>query len=79
MSDPSQSITAVRYKFRPYDYGEVRNLLAAVRADFGNPGGDRRWQFVTTQTPSTEANAWILDFHFRNPHDAIIFALKYQK
>jgi hypothetical protein len=79
MSDTSQSITAVRYKFHPYDYGAVRRLLKYTTLDFGAPGSTRRWQFVTAQTPSTESNAWIIDFHFRDPHDAMIFALKYQK
>jgi hypothetical protein len=79
MSDPSQSITAVRYEFRPYDYGAVRQLLEDVTLDFGAPGNTRRWQFVTAQTPSTESNAWIIDFLFRDPYDAMIFALKYQR
>jgi len=77
MSDRVLFTASVRYEFRPYDYDEVRNLLDAVREDFGDPGADRRWQFVTAQTPSTEANAWILDFRFCDERDAMVFGLKY--
>lgn len=79
MSDPSQSITTVRYEFRPYDYGAVRQLLDSVALDFGAPSGTRRWHFVTAQTPDTQTNAWIIDFCFRDPRDAIMFGLKYLK
>ena len=79
MSDRALFDWSVRREFRPYDYGTVRHLLDRVRADFGDPGRHGRWQFVTAQTPETETNAWILDFQFRDAHDAMMFGLKYLK
>ena len=66
----------VRVVFRPYDHGAVQSLLRAVRQEFGRPG--QRYQFLSP-ADSHEANAWSLDFHFRDPADALIFALKYQR
>jgi hypothetical protein len=78
MSDPTRPATTqppVRVVFRPYDHAAVQKLLRAVRRDFGSPG--ERYRFISP-ADSHEANAWCLDFHFSNPHDAIIFALRYQ-
>ena len=77
MSDSAP--TSVRREFRPYDHGAVQRLLRETALDFGPPGGTRRWSFATAQIYSEESNAWILDFHFRDAHDAVIWALKYQR
>ena len=76
MSDPARPLNPppVRIVFRPYDHDAVQNLLRGVRRDFGRPGD--RYRF-SSPADSHEANAWSLDFHFRDPADALIFALKF--
>ena len=79
MSDSTLPTTPVRVAFRPYSYEEVQDLLKRAVQDFGTFGIDRRWWFETAQTPDSETNVWIVDFHFVDTNDALMFSLKYQR
>lgn len=67
---------SIRKRFVPYSHNEVSDLLKAMRQTFGTPGPTRRWIF---KVPLDEhgANAWQIDFFFRDRNDSLIFCLKY--
>jgi hypothetical protein len=67
----------IRVVFAPYNHNDVQQVLRAVVKDFGRPG--QRWRYRTPDLGEAENNVWQLDFYFANPHDAIIFGLKYQR
>ena len=79
MPDPTLPISSIRVNFRPYNHEEVQVLLKKAVKDFGPFGSNRRWWFETAETPFSETNVWIVDFHFREANDAMIFGLKYQR
>jgi hypothetical protein len=67
----------VRYELVPYSYNQVRALLREVALDFGAPGSTRRWRFESVTTPGKNHDEYTLDFVFQDPHDAVIFGLRY--
>ena len=79
MSELAPFSHRVRNEFVPYSYQQVRDLLREVALDFGAPGRTRRWQFESVTTPDTVNDDFVMDFCFQDPHDAMIFGLKYLK
>jgi hypothetical protein len=77
MSESAPFSHRVRYQFVPYSYEQVRDLLREVTLDFGAPGQTRRWQFESALAPDTVNDHFVLDFRFQDPHDAVMFGLKY--
>ncbi len=67
----------IRVVFAPYNHDQVQETLRAVVRDFGRPGD--RWRYRSPDIGQAETNVWQLDFYFANPHDAMIFGLKYQQ
>jgi hypothetical protein len=83
MSDPTHLFTQppIRVIFAPYDHDSVQEYLKQVVKDFGRPGTCWRYRSpdIGQMYNNTEPNVWQLDFFFANPHDALIFGLKYQR
>jgi len=71
MLDPTPPFTRVRRTWDPYNHAEVKKCLTQVRREFDID--KRRWYFCG----SGDHNRYTIDFFFRDPHDALIFALKY--
>jgi hypothetical protein len=68
----------IQVVFRPYDHDDVQALLRQVVIDFGRPSNRWRYRSPDPLEAVNEPNAWQLDFYFADPHDAMIFGLKYQ-
>lgn len=69
-----QTYTRVEREYREYDPHAWMRLIASVNDDFGRSG--KRWQWIMNNEKSV-GNAWVVDFYFLDPHDAIMFQLKY--
>lgn len=73
----------VRVVIDPYSHESVQQLLKKTYQEFGR---DRsRWYWRYDQS-SEDANIltdtggkWPILFYFQNPHDAVIFSLKYSQ
>jgi len=70
----SESATSVQVVFDEYSHQEIQTLLSKTRKAFGYPGS--KW-FFTCLDHSYVQHGYVLNFHFENPHDATLFALKY--
>ena len=70
----SEGTTSVRVVFDEYSHQATQTLLNKTRKAFGYPG--TKW-FFTCSDHSYIEHGYTIDFHFENPHDATLFALKY--
>jgi len=75
--DPKQvppESTVVTRSWEEYDPAAWMYLVQSITKEFGKTGP--RWQWIMNGELSV-GNAWSVDFHFANPHDATLFQLKY--
>jgi hypothetical protein len=77
MSDSTLPFPSVRITFDPYDHDDVQKFLIRVYQDFGRDKG--RWYYRSPDIVTIDDNAWVLEFFFRDPNDAVIFGLKYSR
>jgi hypothetical protein len=79
MSDPTPPFTRVRRHWEVYDYDEVSRCLEKTRREFGQHSKQGRWYFKAEWPYDVydKKESCNMDFFFRDPHDAMIFALKY--
>jgi len=70
---PPKSIVVTR-AWEEYDPAAWMYLVQSITKEFGKTGP--RWQWIMNGELSV-GNAWSVDFHFANPHDATLFQLKY--
>jgi hypothetical protein len=78
MSNSTQPYSTVRITFDPYNHDQVQEFLKQVVKDFGQD--KTRWYYksiVLDDNTDDILNVWVLDFNFRDPHDATMFGLKY--
>lgn len=66
--------TVVTRAWDEYDPAAWMYLVQQITKDFGKTGS--RWQWIMNNELSV-GNAWSVDFHFADPHDATMFQLKY--
>lgn len=67
----------VRVRFDPYNHDQVQDFLVKIRREFPKWEDKKRWSYLVPD--ENEPNVWILDFHFRDIEDAVIFGLKYSR
>jgi hypothetical protein len=77
MSDPTLTYPYVRIVFDPYNHDQVQDLLAKAYKEFGF--NKDRWYYKSAVIDTLDINCWVLDFVFKDPHDATMFGLKYSK
>ena len=67
--------TTIRISFDPYSHQDVQKYVRQVYRDFGRD--QTRWFYRSANIDDIKENCWELDFVFRDPKDATLFALKY--
>jgi hypothetical protein len=78
----SEPVRAVKICHSPYTPQEVQALLQAVQKDFGKNKDRYYWKWVSSDTTPSDTEPdldWVMAFYFRDPHDAIMFSLKYSR
>jgi hypothetical protein len=77
MSDNAYSVRVV---FDPYSHADVNSLLVSVFREYGPRSKDRwTWAVDDTDTAKNFPHRWSMQFSFKDPHDATMFALKYSR
>ena len=78
--DPLSEFTVVQVQFDPYSHSDFQKFLRAVHREFGASGPKRAWQWAPTFSLDGDVpgNAWHVNFYWRDPRMATLFALKYQ-
>ena len=83
-SQPPIFSTQVTWMLPVYNHRTIQEHHRAVNQEFGLPylndgrRTDRRY-IRSVGTAGAEMNSYKLDYYFRDPHDAILFSLKYVK
>lgn len=81
-SQPSIFSTQVTWTLPVYDYRTIQEHHQAVNREFGLPDlndgrrTDRRYM-RSVGTGSIDSQSYTINYYFRDPHDAILFSLKY--
>jgi len=71
---PSAATTKVTRMWDEYDPAAWMFLVESITREYGKTGP--RWQWIMNNDLSV-GNAWAVDFHFKDPHDGVMFQLKY--
>jgi hypothetical protein len=73
--------TQVTWTLPVYNYRTIQEHHRAVNREFGLPDlndgrrTDRR--YMRSVTGSIDSQSYTINYYFRDPHDAILFSLKY--
>jgi hypothetical protein len=83
-SQPPLFGTRVTWTLPVYNHQTIQDHHRAVNQEFGLPyladgrRTDRRYT-RSVGAVGSEINSYNLDYYFRDPHDAILFSLKYSR
>jgi hypothetical protein len=73
----------VTWTLPQYNHRAIQDHHRAVNQEFGLPfieghrGAERRYMRSAGSVPNLLTNSYSVDYYFENPHDAILFSLKY--